>query len=196
VVGRLRRQYPGIAIDVASARSISEQHRELRERRIDLALSRIGHSDEEDIYTEILFHDRIVVVAGLQNRWSRRRKVELSELADEPWVVPPLDSPVGGHIADVFRARDLRFPPRGSARGSVHLLCALIANGPFLGIFPSSLLHFGSNLPPLKILPVELRMPPLPVGITTLKNRTINPVTRLFIDCARELAKPLAKQRQ
>jgi hypothetical protein len=40
-------------------------------------------------------------------------------------------------------------------------------------------------------LPVELPMPPLPVGIMTMKNRTISPVTRLFIDCARELAKPL-----
>jgi DNA-binding transcriptional LysR family regulator len=195
VFGRLRRQYPGIAIDVASVTPMSEQHRELRERKIDLVLGRIAQSDEEDIHTEILFHDRLVAVAGSQNRWSRRRKVELSELADEPWVVPPPDSPVGVLIADVFRARGLRFPPKGFARGSVHLLCALVASGPFLGIFPGSLLHFGANLPPLKVLPVELPIPPLPVGIMTLKNRTISPVARLFIDCARKLAKPLTRRR-
>jgi DNA-binding transcriptional LysR family regulator len=84
---------------------------------------------------------------------------------------------------------------RGAARGSVHLLCALVASGPFLGIFPNSLLRFGANLPSLKILPVELPMPPLPVGIMTLKNRTVSPVARLFIDCAREVAKPLAKRK-
>src|SRR5215475_13219888 len=67
VFGRLRRQYPGIAIDVTSVGSISEQQRELRERKIDLVLGRIAQSDEDDIDTEILFHDRIVVVAGLQN---------------------------------------------------------------------------------------------------------------------------------
>jgi DNA-binding transcriptional LysR family regulator len=71
--------------------------------------------------------------------------------------------------------------------------CALVASGPFLGIFPGSFLHFGANLPPLKILPVEMPMPPLPVGIMTLKKRTISPVARLFIDGAREVAKPLAK---
>jgi DNA-binding transcriptional LysR family regulator len=194
VFGRLRRQYPGLAIDVTSAGSVLEQHRELRERKIDLVLGRIAQSNDEDIRTEILFHDRIVAVAGLQNRWSRRRKVELSELADEPWVMPPLDSPVGVLIGDLFRARGLRSPPRGAARGSVHLLCALIASGPFLGVFPGSLLRFGSNLPPLKILPMELPMPPLPIGIMTLKNRTISPVAQLFIDCVRELAKPPAKQ--
>jgi DNA-binding transcriptional LysR family regulator len=193
-LGRLHRQYPGIAADVTSEASIAEQHRMLRERRIDLAVGRLGHAAEEDIQAEILFHDRIVAVAGLQSRWARRRKVELPELADEPWVLPPLDSPVGALIADVFRARGLRFPPKGSARGSVHLVCALIATGAFVGAFPASLLRFGSNLPPLKVLPLELPIGPLPTGIMTLKHRTISPVTRLFIDAARELAKPLAKQ--
>ena len=79
------------------------------------------------------------------------------------------------------------------ARGSVNLLCALVASGPFVGILPASLLRFGANLPPLKILPVELPVAPLPVGIMTLKNRTISPVVRLFIDCARELTRPLAR---
>ena len=59
---------------------------------------------------------------------------------------------------------------------------------------PCSLLRFGANLPPLKILPVELPIPPLPVGIMTVKNRTVSPVAKLFIDRARELTKPLAKR--
>jgi hypothetical protein len=35
----------------------------------------------------------------------------------------------------------------------------------------------------------------LPNGIATLKNRTLSPVAQLFIDCAREVAKPLAKRK-
>jgi DNA-binding transcriptional LysR family regulator len=176
--------------------AISEQHRELRERKVDLVVGRIVQSREEDIDTEVLFNDRTIVVSGLENPWSRRRKVDLSELADEPWIMPPADTPVAVLVAELFRARGLKFPLRGMARGSVHLVCALIASGPFLGIFPHSLLRFGSNLPPLKVLPVELPMPPLPIGIMTLKKRTISPVARLFIDRVRELAMPLAKRRR
>jgi len=194
--GGLRQQYPGIAIDVTSVGAISEQRRELRERKVDFVVGRVVQSHEEDIDTEVLFNDRITVVAGSKNPWSRRRKIDLSELADEPWIMPPADTPVGVLIADLFRARGLKFPPRGMARGSVHLAFALIASGPFLGIFPRSLLRFGSNLPPLKILPVELPVPPLPIGIMTLKKRTISPVARLFIDRVRELAMPLAKRRR
>jgi DNA-binding transcriptional LysR family regulator len=193
VFGRLRRRYSGIASDVASV-VISEQHRMLRERKVDIVLGRVTQS-EDDVNAEILFHDRMLVVAGLQNRWSRRRKVELSDLTDEPWVFPQPESPVGILVADIFRANALGFPPRGLARGSVHFLCALIAKGPFLGIFPGSLLHFGANLPPLKVLPVELPLPPLPVGIMTLKNRTLSPVAQLFIQETREVTRSLLNKR-
>jgi hypothetical protein len=44
-------------------------------------------------------------------------------------------------------------------------------------------------------LPVELPIARLPNGIVTLKNRTISPVAQLFIDGAREVAKPLAKRK-
>jgi DNA-binding transcriptional LysR family regulator len=195
VFARLRRQYPGIAIDVTTAGAVSEQYRLLRERKVDLVLGRLAQIDDEDIQTEILFHDRIVVVAGLQNRWSRRHKIELSELANEPWCLAPADNPIEAPLADIFRSCSMKFPPRGSARGSTHLVCALVSSGPFISVFPCSLLHFGANLPPVKVLPLELSMPPVPVGITTVKNRTISPVARLFIDCARELVKPLAKGR-
>ena len=45
--------------------------------------------------------------------------------------------------------------------------------------------------PFLKKLPVELPVASGPIGIVTLKNRKPSPVTQLFIDCAREVAKSL-----
>ena len=136
VFGRLQQQYPGIAIDVAPVAVISEQHRALRERKVDLVVGRVGQSHEDDIDTEVLFSDCITVVAGLANPWSRRRKIHLSELADEPWALPPADTPVGVLVAELFGARGLKFAPRGMARGSVHLVCSLVASGAFLALCP------------------------------------------------------------
>ena len=73
------------------------------------------------------------------------------------------------------------------------LVGALLASESYLAIFPASMLRFGANLPPLKVLPVALPIPPWPVGIMTLKNRTLPPLTRLFIDSAREVVRPLTK---
>ncbi len=44
----------------------------------------------------------------------------------------------------------------------------------------------------LTVLPVKLQYARAPIGIITLKNRTLSPVAQLFIQTAREVAKPLA----
>jgi hypothetical protein len=36
----------------------------------------------------------------------------------------------------------------------------------------------------------------VPVGIITLRNRTLSPAARLFIEHAREVAKPLASEKE
>lgn len=195
VFARLHRQHPGLSMQVLSVLSPAQQYRDLRERRVDLVVGRIAPAIDDDILTEVLFRDRIVVVTGAATKWARRRKVELPDLADEPWCLPPPDAPVGALVASAFRAHKIKFPPKGSAIGSLQLFATLVASEPFLAIYPESMLRLATTLPPLKILPIELPDPVAPVGIMTLKNRTLSPTTRLFIECAREVAKPLAAER-
>jgi DNA-binding transcriptional LysR family regulator len=187
VLGRLRRRYPGITVHMMHVGLLADQYRELRERRIDLVLGRLASKIEieSDIQTQILYQDRLFVVAGLHSRWKTRRKVDLAELANEPWGLPSSDTSAGLLVREAFRARGISL--RGAATGSPHLLLHLLAKGPFLVALPESVLKFGTNLPPLRVLPVELPVSPWPVGIMTLKNRTISPVAQLFLDCAREV---------
>jgi hypothetical protein len=44
------------------------------------------------------------------------------------------------------------------------------------------------------LLPVDLPIRSWPVAIVTLKGRTINPVVQTFVDCVRDVSKPLAIQ--
>jgi hypothetical protein len=52
------------------------------------------------------------------------------------------------------------------------------------------MLQYNAERWSLKRLPIELQIPEMPIGIFTLKNRTISPVAQLFIGHARMLAKP------
>jgi hypothetical protein len=45
----------------------------------------------------------------------------------------------------------------------------------------------------IKVSPIDLRVARVPIGIVTLKYRTLNPVTRIVIEHAREVAKAAAK---
>ena len=193
VFSQLRNRYQGIAIHVDQLASLDQQYAQLRERKVDLILARTAKQIDEDIAAETLFHERTFVVAGLKNSWTRRRKIKFAELADEPWALPPHDTMVESIFSEAFRANGLRYPSRGVAFGAIHLHMALVANGPFLAMWPGSVLRFGVNRRLIKVLPVDLPVPPWPVGVMTLKNRTVSPVVQLFIEHARKVAKSLAQ---
>jgi len=93
---------------------------------------------------------------------------------------------------DAFRASGLAVPHITVAGYGIQLQSALLGTGRFLSVLPGSFLKFNGKRLGLKALPIELPIPPRPVGIVTLKNRTISPLAALFIDCARSLSKPLA----
>jgi DNA-binding transcriptional LysR family regulator len=194
IVDRLSRQYPKIAFRVAIGEVPDLQSRNLRAHDIDLMIGRLPDAiPAEDMETEILFHEKAFVVAGAQNRWTRRRKIELSELIDEPWALSTPESYPGSLIEEAFRACGLVVPRSGVTTQSLHMMNVLLSTGRFLTILPAALLHFSAKRLGLKILPVDLPYKPRPVGIVTLKNRTLSPVAQLFVQSARKIVKPFAK---
>src|SRR5262249_52945258 len=110
-----------------------------------------------------------------------------------PWVLP---RPVTGSIFEqVFRASGLDYPRATVFTANPYLRISLLASGRFLSVSTTAILRFPTHNIDLKVLPVELSLPRSPLGIVTRKNRTLSPVARLFIEHAREVAKPLAKRK-
>jgi DNA-binding transcriptional LysR family regulator len=169
-------------------------HRELSERNVDLVIAvRLGALVDERLEFESLFDDQYVVVAGAQNPWARRRKIELAELVNEPWVLPPPRSVVASLALETFRASGLDYPRTIVVTESPQARFNLPATGSFLTMLSASSLRFPTRRTEIKVLPVQLPIAPVPAGILTLKNRTLSSVARLFVKHAREVAKLLAK---
>jgi DNA-binding transcriptional LysR family regulator len=192
VIDRLSRRYPRIMFHVVTGIS-DALHRDLRERSVDLLIARsFGSVTEEHFNFEGLYDNPYVVAAGARNPWTRRHKLRLAELADDLWALPPPDSPVGAVAVQAFRASGLEFP-RASVIAFAHeMRINLLATGRYLTILPESVLRFPTKHPRVRMLPITLPLPRMPIGIVTLKNRTLSPVAQLFVEAAREVAKPLA----
>jgi DNA-binding transcriptional LysR family regulator len=181
-------------LQVDSSDTSTLEYPELHERRVDLALARLARPPSEgklteDLDAEVLFNDRFCLAVGATSKWAQRRKIKLAELANEPWISPRMDSLGGSSIVEAFRSRGLAPPKLAVTTFSVHLRHYMGASGRFITALPESLMRLNPQFFDLKILPIELPMPSWPVGIVTLKNRTLNPAARLFIECAREVAK-------
>jgi DNA-binding transcriptional LysR family regulator len=194
VVDRLSRPYPRIMFHLVAG-LVETLYRELSDRNLDLLITRrFGPIADERLEFEFLFDDSsFFVVAGAQSPWVRRRRIKLAELVNELWVLPAPDSGTGSLAMEAFRASGLAYPRTTVVADLAQVRMSLLATGRFLTIFPASVLRFSTGRPEFKVLPVDLPTARVSVGIVTLKNRTLSPVARLFIEHARVVAKPLAK---
>ena len=194
VIEQLSRQYPRMTFHVMVSGSITWLLSELRERNLDLAILRMaGPTPGKDLKGEILFHDPLVVMTGQHNPWVRRRNIELSDLVDEPWILPPPNISVSDFVEQAFRARGLAVPRSSVITSSVHMRHNMLVTGRFVAMLPTAMLWFPTYRGSLKALPIDLPETRRPIGLVTLKKRDLSPVAKLFVDCAREVVKPLAK---
>lgn len=193
IIDRLSRQYPKLALHVIEGEPPELQDRHLRNHDIDLMIGRLPSSTPAaDTDVQVLLHESGVVVAGLKNPWMRRRKIRLAELIHERWCLPPRDSFPGGWIANAFHASGLEVPRASVTVYSILMQTTLLSTGRFLSFLPATMLHFSAKRLSMKVLPVEMPIQMWPIGIVTLKGRTPNPAQRLLVECAREIARPLA----
>jgi DNA-binding transcriptional LysR family regulator len=195
VIDRLSRQYPRISVHVAMG-NLEGLCQDLIERKTELVIIRIPRPIfDRQLVVEDLFDDPYVVAAGARNPWARRRKVQLADLVNDSWVLLPFDSPAGSIMAEVFRASGVE-PPRATVlTHSLTLRNRLLETGRFLSLLPRFSLTLPRRPASIKALPLELPGTRRPMGIITLKGRTLSPLAQLFLDRLRGVVKPLRNAR-
>src|SRR5262249_30433015 len=196
VIDQLTRRHPRMVFHVVTGPP-STLYRELNERNIELVMAIASDPTNEHMVAESLFDDCFVVVAAAQSPWTRRRKIDLAELANEPWTLLPSDS-LGyagldhAFVAEAFRARGLE-PPRATViTTSLNLRNSLLATGRFLSVLPNFVL-MRPGIASLKALPVDLPKTQRRFFLITLRHRTLSPLAELFIKTTLTVVKSLTK---
>jgi len=107
--------------------------------------------------------------------------------------LPHWDSVVGSIAPGAFREAGLDVPRTAVVCNSLQLQNAMLATGRYLSVLPESMLRFGPK-------PLAFKKPPIPplgsmpCEILTVKNQTLSPVVKFFIDGTHEVAKPLTRR--
>jgi DNA-binding transcriptional LysR family regulator len=191
VIQQLSSEYPGIVFRVITGDPLSLTQRELQQRTIEFAITPTeGLVPDRQINSEFLFEDRQVVVVANNHKWAERRSIGLEALLQEPWFLPPSDTPIGAYIESAFRSAGVNPPQSKVESFSVPLCEYLVSTGQFIAMLPLSVVAFGRHLP-LKLLRLDSPLVPRPTAMLTLKHRTISPLAKLFSERAQKIAKQL-----
>jgi DNA-binding transcriptional LysR family regulator len=191
VIDQLSRKHPAMFFHVVSGDSAT-LYRDVANRDVEVVICRMIGDLPDELTAEILFHDVLSVMTSADNPLTRRRKLTLADLADQPWTLYPPESFFGTLVAAAFRANGHE-PPRLTVTSlSFNVQRELLATGRFLTVLPSFILKMPHRGLRLKALPVSLTNSRMPVGIITLKDRSLTPPVQLFIERLREYARPLS----
>ena len=189
IIETFTQAYPRVVLEIDTVNTLSFARR-LRDRELDVVLARGGWPFEDpqlvaDFNVDTLCDDELVIVVGERSPWARRRKVDIAELHVERWILTSGDRWNYQVITRAFRQRGLDTPNISIKTISVHVRANMVATGQFVTTFPRSVLDLYAGRFGLRILPVELPERSWPIKIATLKGRTMGPVVKQFIDCAR-----------
>lgn len=191
VVNALSREHPKMLFHVFAA-GTDKLYSAVADRRVDFAVCRMIDRPPNELAADTLFHDAFVVMASADHPLTRRRKLAWADLSEEPWTLFPIDSAFGSVVADAFRESGIE-PPRATVVSeSFDFQRELLATGRFLTVLPSFMLKFPHKGLSIKALPVSLTNARMPVGLITLKDRSLTPPVQLFIDRLRAHARPLS----
>jgi DNA-binding transcriptional LysR family regulator len=165
---------------------------ELANRNIEFAIAKTSGDVPEDQSRETLFEDPLVVATAASNPLTRKRKLSLADLIDEPWVLEPADTFFGEMCARAFSGAGLSQPKAAVVTNSRNLQNALLDTGHFLSLQAAFVLRLPRRNPALRVLPVVLAHTSHPVQIITPRHRSLSPLAQLFVGHVRAMTKFLA----
>jgi DNA-binding transcriptional LysR family regulator len=190
IIERFADEYPRVVLHVIHSNIVLQQYDSLRNRDVELVLGRLPTTmTEPDLIAETLFDEPMLVVAGADSRFAKRRHIALADLTEEPWALTQSGSLPRLLQDDVFKAAGLEVPTAKVLTISLHLYTRLVETGRWLGLVPGSVMRFGAKSMSIKVLPVKVLSPSRPVGFVTIKDRTLTPLAERFIVCARKVTK-------
>jgi DNA-binding transcriptional LysR family regulator len=184
-------RYPRVTFHVITGET-RRLLRELGNRNVELVISRLSQPVDDPFRSDVLFHDQLVLAAGLQNPLTRRRRLSLEDLSTQLWTLQSLDTYFGTLAGDALRASGLSIPPLTMATTSFSLRHELLATGRFITVLPGFFLKLPRRHPTLRALPIALPKTTMPVALVTLAGRSLSPLAQLFIERVRALTAPLA----
>jgi DNA-binding transcriptional LysR family regulator len=185
VISRMSQAYPRITYQVIIS-DTTTLVRELRERAVDIVITRWKAEAADDLAAEVLLKAPLAVLADRRHPLFKRRKLSLADTMGETWTLSPPDSFLGRVVVDVFRQRNLPLPPAIVTTLSIHMRLSLLASGRFLTMLPARMVRQPANRAWLRALDIDLPESSGPIASITMKKRSIGGATKLFQQACRD----------
>jgi DNA-binding transcriptional LysR family regulator len=188
-ITRMKQSYPGVLVSVEldASRQLVER---LLQGHLDLVLARVLDPPlaDELVYEPLAADEPHAIIASARHPLAGRQGLQLQDLIEQPWILPPPGSLVRERLLALCAQRGWSLPTNIVEAAALPIITSLLQQSAMVVALPEDVV-----LPycQVGILSVLVRNLPLGIGafgLITRRHHPLSPAARLLLNTLRELA--------
>jgi DNA-binding transcriptional LysR family regulator len=188
-VARMKERYPGIliSIEIDPSRQLVQR---LLEGNLDMVVGRVLDSTRADelVYEPLAAEEPHAVIASAQHPLAGRRDLQIENLVEQPWIMPPAGSLVRDRLAAMFVQRGLSLPTNIVETLSLSASANLLQHSNMLSALPVEAVQPWCTAGTLTVLVRNLPLGLGAFGLITRRDHKLSPGAQLMLNTLREVA--------
>lgn len=187
---RMRREKPGVRLTVIEG-LVDNLIPALRRGEIDMAIGSWPRVADSDLTAETLLQDSVCVIASPRHPLVGKSRVELGDLLEYPWALPPESQRWRQILEETFLAQGLSPPSPAVVSNSAMFIRTVLASSEYLSYLPLQSLPAGGRTMQLAALPCEALARQIDVTVTYRERAVLSPSAQAMLACLREVIRDL-----
>lgn len=141
-----------------------------------------------NIYSEILFEDRLAVIARKGHPLTNRSSLPLTALQNMQWVLPGKQTPSWQLFEQLMKKNTIPCPEHAVYTSSLSMVRGLLLDSDRVALLSEHQIYYDKLRGLLEVLPVDLEESYRPIGITMRSHTQPSPAAKLMLQMLREVA--------
>jgi DNA-binding transcriptional LysR family regulator len=188
-VARMKQRHAGIVInvDVDSSRPLVQR---LLQGALDIVVGQEldPQGSDEVLYEPLAGDEPHAIVAGARHPLAGRKDLQLEDLMEQPWILPPAGSLLRDRVAAKLLERGLPLPTNVVETTALPVITALLQQSNMIAALPEEAVQASCKAGHLTVLVGNLTLGVGAFGLITRRNHKLSHAAQLMLSTLRELA--------
>lgn len=188
-VARMKQRHASIVInvDVDSSRQLVQR---LLQGSLDIVLGQEldPQGADEVVYEPLAGDEPHAIIASARHPLAGRTDLQLEDLVEQPWILPPAGSLLRDKVAAQLVQRGMPLPTNIVETTSLPLITALLQQSNMVAALPEEAVQSSCEAGHLTVLLGDLSLGVGAFGLITRRNHKLSQAAQLMLSTLRELA--------
>lgn len=188
-VAQLKQRHPGVVVSI-EIDGCAPLCQRLRQGELDIVVGRVLDTAraEDLIYEPLTANEQYAVIGGAQHPLAGRKGLQLSNVVEQPWILPPTGSLLRDKLDALFAQTGLPLPANIVETVSAPVIGSLLRQSPMVACVPEESVQSTCKAGEITALIRNISLAAGAFGLITRRDHQLAPGAQLMLKTLRELA--------